>query len=187
DQNQSIAPRRDLLGLVQLEPPTHEMKDVSPVALINPKQSLRTKDVVRDVLEKMLELVDVKWLVSFERYGVETVGRHMKMIRSVEQLLIRLEQSDAEDQRQRNEASRRSHDPRAVPDPADLLLDLIQAVGADEVAFVEQNSVGVAQLIVRGLAFEKLEAEVPGVCDRNDRVHAYRIAKFRTQEGQHDG
>jgi hypothetical protein len=46
---------------------THKVKDVSPVALINPKQALGSKDIVRDVLEKILELVDVKGPVGLER------------------------------------------------------------------------------------------------------------------------
>jgi len=107
-------------------------------------------------------------------------------VRQGGQIPIGLKQPDTEDQRQRNAAPRGVDDPRPFRDIADLILDRAHPIGADEIAFIEQDDVGVDQLIACGSAREKIEAEVFGVGDADDRVDAHQVAKFRPQKGQND-
>jgi hypothetical protein len=99
---------------------------------------------------------------------------------------VRLKQPDAEDQRQRSPAARGSEDSCPFSDRPDLPFDRTEALARGQIAFVEQYRVGIAQLVFRRPARKKIEAEIGGVGDRDDRVDAHPIAKLGAHEGQHD-
>jgi hypothetical protein len=76
---------------------------------------------------------------------------------------VRLEQSDAEDERERDPALGCAHHPRLRIDASDRRVNRSQLVGADKVTLVEQNDVAVTELVARSLALEAVEAEVGGI------------------------
>jgi hypothetical protein len=76
---------------------------------------------------------------------------------------IRLEQPDAEQERERDPALRRAQDARLRLERADRLLERSQPLVVDEIALVEQNDVAVTELVARSLALEAVEAEVGGI------------------------
>jgi hypothetical protein len=110
----------------------------------------------------------------------------VRMLRSGEEP-IRLEQADAEDERERQTALRGADDARVLLHASDALLERVQPPRIDQVAFVEQDDIPVAQLIARSLALEQVEAEAAGVRDRDDGIDACQIAELRAQERQHHG
>ena len=180
------------------------------VALVDPQQALAAIDALGQPVEEILKLVDRERPLALERQRLETIRRHVivgvivrvtvgvplrrlaiaRALPGLRVLLIgeesiRLEQADAEDERERKAALRGLDDPRALLDPADAALDRPQTRRVDQVALVEQHHVAVAQLIARGLALEQIEAEAAGVRDGDDRIDAGELPELRAQEGQH--
>ena len=120
------------------------MKYVVLVAFVDPQKALGSKDVARKVLEKVLQFVEHKRQVGLERNRLESIAGEMRMIavgvcrlrpnsiivpvrvRMIDKVPVRLEQPDAENQGQRNPASRGSHNPGVLPDRADFFLDRVR-------------------------------------------------------------
>src|SRR6266480_2470873 len=172
------------LILVQAEPPGDKMENVTFVAFGDPNQALGAINVVRKLLEKGLKLLHGKGPLALKRKGLETVPQQMIAIggmpaagmelisflicvevfgrfgRRNGEKAVRLEQSDAEDERERDPALGCAHHPRLRIDASDRRVNRSQLVGADKVTLVEQNDVAVTELVARSLAFEALEAEV---------------------------
>src|SRR5262245_48482888 len=100
------------------------------------------------------------------------------------EITVRLEEADAEDQRKRNQGSGGSDDPRTRLNFTDSGLYGAQNMVFHQIAFVEQDHVGIAKLVVGGGTVKKIQTEVFGIRDRDHRIEANAIAKFRPQECQ---
>src|SRR5439155_21068191 len=102
----------------------------------------------------------------------------------IEEITVRLEEANAQNQWKRNLRSRGADNPRVTSDFADSRLDGAQHVVFDKVAFVEQDRVCIAKLVMDRDAVKALQAEVFGIRDGDDRIDANPIAKLRAQERQ---
>jgi hypothetical protein len=66
DQHQLVCHRPGPMALVEGEPLVDEVENVSLLALVDADQAFGTKDIVRQLFEKMLKLIGRKRPVGFE-------------------------------------------------------------------------------------------------------------------------
>src|SRR5262249_57609442 len=104
--------------------------------------------------------------IAFEGDRHEAV---IAKVRVVAMMIARcgLEQLDIEDQGKRSGALRRAYQPRAGVHRADLAFDAAEALLIDPVAFVDQDGVGMAELVVGPRALKNLGPEMLPIAHTN--------------------
>src|ERR1700730_8169789 len=100
------------------------------------------------------------------------------------EIMVRLEEADAEDQRKRNLGPRGSDDPCIGFDFTDFRFYGAQNMVFRQIALVEQDHVCISNLVVGGGAVEEIQAKIVGIRKRDHRVDADSFAKLRPQERQ---
>src|SRR5277367_6172177 len=131
------------------------MKNVTLVAPVDPHNTFAPEHVARHFFEEGLKSVSCERRLALERDGVKSVICQMIMTVMCE-ISVRLEPPGAEDQGQRNSGSGGADDSRPFAEPADLFLDDGPGDEFDEVTFVQQHDIGVAQLVDGGFAVEQI-------------------------------
>jgi hypothetical protein len=189
DQHQSVLLRSDPLAFVERKPFPDQVEDVPLVAAIDPENALAAEDLVRQLgIEKMLKFIEGERLIAYKRDRAEPVAREMIVtgigmsrmfgFASSSRIPVRLKGSVAKDQRERHCAAGSADNPRVRSDRTDFVFERSQIFASGEIAFVEENDIRVAQLIVGRRAVEQIEAEIIGIGNRNDPIEADPIAKI---------
>jgi len=97
--------------------------------------------------------------------------------------LVRLEQADAEEQRQGNVALGGAKDPGIVLHLTELLFHGLQPLFGDEVTLVQHQDVAVDHLGPPDLGVENALVEVLRIDQRDDRVQSRLVAQLAAEEG----
>ena len=167
--------------LVEGEAVADEVEDVALVGLGQPQEALAAEQSWRAAgVEEVLEAGDREGAIAGEGQGSEAVFVQVGVVVGG----AFAEQVDVEDQRQGDGGAGRMKDAGVGVFGADAGLDVGDAWRGGDVAFVEQDGVGMAQLMAGGDGVEVVEAEVFGVGDSNDRIETEGFAEFGAEEGE---
>src|SRR5471030_106108 len=159
----------------------HALVDVALGRAVDRQDALAAEDVrpldLQERAHPLLELVGIDRLVGGDRQALhlflmivvvavlEEVGFELEDAVQVERALV-------EDGRELDLALLGLVDARVGIDRVDLVLDLLEVVGAHQVELVEQDHVGEGHLFLRFGALAELAEEVLGVDHGHDRVEA---------------
>ncbi len=103
------------------------------------------------------------------------------------EVLVRLEEADAEDEGEGHLGLGGAEDSGTVFDVADFEFQGIEVGFVYQVSFVEQDNVAVEDLVVGSFAVEEVEAVVFGIDEGDDRIEPGEVAQFGAEEGEGNG